>query len=69
MSLTTAAQPNSDSLAHPDQFRARHIGPNAAETAAMLKVVGYDSVDALVDAAVPKAIRLPKPLDPARASL
>lgn len=69
MSFATTAQSNSDSLAHPDQFRARHIGPNAAETAAMLKVVGYDSVDALVDAAVPKAIRLPKPLDlPAPAS-
>ncbi len=63
MSLTTAAQPNSDSLAHPDQFRHRHIGPNATETAAMLKVIGYDSVNTLTDAAVPKAIRLPKSLD------
>ncbi|MFO1513306.1 MAG: aminomethyl-transferring glycine dehydrogenase [Verrucomicrobiota bacterium] len=51
------------SLAHPDQFVRRHIGPNAAETAAMLKAVGYDSVDALADAAVPKSIRLPKPLN------
>ena len=63
MSLTTTTQSNSDSLAHPDQFRHRHIGPNATETAAMLKAVGYDSVDALTDAAVPKAIRLPKPLN------
>ncbi len=63
MSLTTAAQSNSDSLAHPDQFRTRHIGPNATETAAMLQAVGYDSVDALTEAAVPKAIRLPEPLN------
>ena len=51
-----------DSLNHPDQFRHRHIGPNTAETAAMLKVVGFDSVDALADAAVPKSIRLPQPI-------
>ncbi len=56
-------------LAHPDEFRNRHIGPNAAETAAMLKAVGYDSVDALTDAAVPKSIRLPQQLNlPAPAS-
>ena len=52
-----------ENLNHSDQFRSRHIGPNATETAAMLKIVGYDSVDALTDAAVPKAIRLAKHLD------
>ena len=51
-----------ETLNHPDHFRNRHIGPNAAETAAMLKAIGFESVDALVDAAVPKAIRLPKML-------
>ncbi|HMP82822.1 MAG TPA: aminomethyl-transferring glycine dehydrogenase [Verrucomicrobiota bacterium] len=51
------------SLAHPDQFVRRHIGPNAAETAEMLKIVGFDSVNALADAAVPKAIRLARPLE------
>jgi glycine dehydrogenase len=63
MSFATRTVSNSGSLAHPDQFVRRHIGPNAAETAAMLATIGYDSVDALVDAAVPKTIRLPKPLD------
>jgi glycine dehydrogenase len=63
MSLTTAANSNAESLSHPDQFVRRHIGPNAAETAAMLKVVDCDSLDALVDAAVPKAIRLNQPLN------
>ncbi|HNQ73933.1 MAG TPA: aminomethyl-transferring glycine dehydrogenase [Verrucomicrobiota bacterium] len=51
-----------ESLNHPDQFVRRHIGPNAAQTAAMLKVVGFDSLDALMDAAVPRSIRLPKAL-------
>jgi len=52
-----------DSLVHPDQFVRRHIGPNATETAEMLKIVGYDSLAALADAAVPKDIRLTKSLD------
>jgi glycine dehydrogenase len=63
MSLTTPLPSNSDSLVHPDKFVRRHIGPNATETAAMLKAVGYDSVAALTDAAVPKVIRLSQPLN------
>lgn len=50
-------------LAHPDQFVRRHIGPNATETSAMLKTVGFDSVNALTDAAVPKQIRLDSKLN------
>jgi glycine dehydrogenase len=52
-----------DPLAHPDQFVRRHIGPNAAETQEMLKLLGHDSLGALTDAAVPKQIRLDKPLN------
>jgi glycine cleavage system pyridoxal-binding protein P len=36
-----------DPLAHPDQFVRRHIGPNAAETQDMLKLLGHDSLEAL----------------------
>ena len=50
-------------LAHPDLFVRRHIGPNATETSVMLKLLGSDSLDALIDAAVPKQIRLGKPLN------
>jgi len=46
-----------------DRFITRHIGPNAAETAAMLKVCGYPSLDAMIDATVPKSIRATKPLN------
>jgi glycine dehydrogenase len=63
MSFVDAGNNNSASLNHPDQFVRRHIGPNDAEVAAMLRVVGSDSIDALTDAAVPKAIRLNKPLE------
>jgi glycine dehydrogenase len=46
----------------PDRFVRRHIGPRPEEAAAMLKLLGYPSLEAMVDAAVPKAIRLAKPL-------
>jgi glycine dehydrogenase len=44
-------------------FIPRHIGPNAAETEAMLKVVGAPSLDAFIDKAVPARIRSKRKLD------
>src|SRR5665213_1944231 len=52
-----------NSLSHPDQFVRRHIGPNRAETAEMLALLGHEHLDDLVDAAVPAKIRLGKKLD------
>ena len=54
---------NSNPLPWTDRFTTRHIGPDADETAAMLKVCGHASLDALIDAAVPKNIRAKKPLN------
>ena len=51
-----------DLLAPLDTFERRHTGSSASNLAAMLKTVGYDSVDALADAAVPPKIRLKRPL-------
>src|SRR5438105_4817597 len=45
-----------------DDFTRRHIGPGAADQAAMLAELGRPSLDALIDAVVPAAIRLKKPL-------
>jgi glycine dehydrogenase len=45
-----------------ERFSSRHIGPDAEETAAMLKTVGAPSLDALIDEAIPARIRLKKPL-------
>ena len=39
-------------------FADRHIGTDSAAQKAMLESVGFDSVDALMDAAVPSAIRV-----------
>src|SRR5690349_14515447 len=43
-------------------FSRRHIGPNEAETTEMLEAVGFDNLDALIDATVPKNIRLDREL-------
>ena len=50
-------------LAHPDQFVRRHIGPNAAETSAMIALLGRKNLDELIAAAVPKKIRSQKKLN------
>ncbi len=44
-------------------FIPRHIGPSAADTAAMLKVLGASSVDDFINKAVPTKIRSKRPLD------
>ncbi|MEI8042267.1 MAG: aminomethyl-transferring glycine dehydrogenase [Verrucomicrobiota bacterium] len=50
------------SLSHPDRFTRRHIGPTEAEAQQMLDLLGYRSLDALTDDAVPSQIRLGRPL-------
>ena len=45
-----------------DFANRRHIGPSPSEMAEMLKVVGVQSLDALIDETVPRAIRQAKPL-------
>jgi len=41
-----------------DSFARRHIGPNEEEVRAMLREVGFDTLAGLIDATVPKDIRL-----------
>ncbi len=56
--------PSSRELLAPlDTFPRRHQGDNSADTAAMLELLGYTSLDALADAAVPPQIRLDRTLD------
>jgi glycine dehydrogenase len=49
-------------LAYTDSFERRHIGPTETEIAQMLEVLGLHSLDGLINATVPDAIRLRKPL-------
>jgi glycine dehydrogenase len=60
---SSAAPPLDSSILNPsDTFIHRHIGPDEREQKEMLSVLGYPSLDALADAAVPPAIRLRRPL-------
>ncbi|GAC1647736.1 MAG: aminomethyl-transferring glycine dehydrogenase [Gemmatimonadaceae bacterium] len=45
-----------------DTFVRRHVGPSPADVQAMLGVLGYASVDQLIDATIPASIRLQRPL-------
>jgi len=54
--------PSLRALEHHDAFLERHIGPNAAEIAHMLKVIGQPSLEAMTDAIVPASIRSTQPL-------
>jgi len=49
--------------AHLNSFARRHIGPNREEIDAMLGGVGFENLDALIEAAIPKNIRLDRQLD------
>ena len=59
-------QPQSTGPAGPEPFEAfvhRHVGTSEEEQASMLKVLGYDTLDALIDAAVPGSVRRLQTLD------
>ena len=45
-----------------DFANRRHIGPSPAEMADMLKVIGFTTLDELIDATVPASIRQTEPL-------
>ena len=51
------------SLENAREFTVRHIGPDAADEAKMLSVIGAASREALISTIVPAAIRRPAPMD------
>jgi len=60
----TASENHGDirALLNHDEFHARHIGPSAAQEAAMLAALDFESREALMRATVPAHIRLDAPL-------
>src|SRR6188474_273437 len=46
-----------------NEFSGRHIGPNKAETAAMLLEIGVDSIEELISKTIPDGIRIKTDLD------
>jgi len=56
-------RPSLAELIEEDEFVRRHIGPEADDQQRMLDELGVDSLDALLDATVPPAIRMAGELD------
>ncbi|WPU93911.1 aminomethyl-transferring glycine dehydrogenase [Mucilaginibacter sabulilitoris] len=46
-----------------EKFQSRHIAPNEADTAKMLKTIGVNSLDEMIAQTVPDKIRLKQPLN------
>lgn len=46
-----------------ETFQKRHIAPNTAETEEMIKTIGAESINHLIDQTIPAKIRLKQPLD------
>ena len=49
-----------------DLLASRHIGINEQDTALMLRKIGVNSLDELIDKTIPANIRLKEPLDNSR---
>jgi glycine dehydrogenase len=60
--VSDRALPSLSELDPSGSFAARHIGSRPDETAQMLATIGFDSLDALVDATVPEDVRDRTPL-------
>ena len=60
--MSTPAKPSLRDLEHHHAFIERHIGPNDAEIAQMLRVIGHDSLESMTDAIVPGKIKSSAPL-------
>jgi glycine dehydrogenase len=52
-----------EQVQHREAFASRHNGPRDADIREMLEALGYQSLDALMDAVVPDSIRMQAPLD------
>lgn len=50
-------------IEYQEQFRSRHIAPNQADTAQMLKKTGVNSLEELIEQTIPQQIRLKAPLN------
>ena len=62
MPITPVSRASLRELEHHSAFIERHIGPNDAEIAHMLRAIGHDSLDGMTDAIVPASIKSAAPL-------
>lgn len=61
--LATTAAVRGSLIPQSDPFSHRHIGPRPEDQRKMLALLGYETLDALTDTAVPKNIRLGRDLN------
>ena len=61
--MATTGDDRLGDVTEPAPFVRRHIGPDESEAQAMLEVLGFASVEDLIDAAAPAAIRHPREFD------
>jgi len=57
-----ATADRADPLDHPDCFVRRHVGPRPGEIQQMLQELGFPSLEALANTAIPEGLRLRQPL-------
>ena len=55
--MATTIKQDHTALAPAESFVPRHIGPSAADIDAMVKAIGFKSLDDLIDATIPEKIR------------
>src|SRR5689334_6223026 len=60
--ITKQSKKSAETHMDSGSFIPRHIGPSADEQREMLQTLGFDSLDAMIDATVPESIRLRRPL-------
>jgi len=60
--ITQSSKEQSESHMDAGSFIPRHIGPSEAEQREMLRLLGFESLDACIDATIPQSIRLARPL-------
>ena len=60
--MSHKSTPSLRDLEHHQSFVERHLGPDDTEIAAMLQVLGQDSLESMTDAIVPASIKSPVPL-------
>lgn len=60
---THADTPKFSDLEFRSEFTNRHVGPRDADLSSMLKTVGAESLDQLIDQTIPKTIRMKGSLD------
>ena len=52
-----------NSMEHPDKFVNRHLGPREEDITEMLKAIGVESVEKLIQETIPQSIRLTEKLE------